>query len=163
MARQRLAERTQLSLPTALGAVSREKRLGCPPRQGLRPGRGRRGKTISTRRNEKHVLCCTSKGSLGAAAPKRPFRPFWAVPKGPRAGARNTPWQGYARNTFVPGGTKSPACSGRQTPLFIPPAPPRPFSAAAAGRCSGAAACRWRPSGGWRCRRPPSPAAPGPG
>ena len=53
------------------------------------------------------ALCCTSMGSLGAAAPKRPFRPFWAVPKGPRAGARNIPWQSVpetprARSTKPP-------------------------------------------------------------
>ena len=35
-------------------------------------------------------------GSLGAAAPKRPFRPFWAVPKGPRARRRETPPAGTA-------------------------------------------------------------------
>ena len=43
MARQRLAERTQLSLPTALGAVSRENRLGCLPRQGLAKRKARKG------------------------------------------------------------------------------------------------------------------------
>ena len=77
----------------AAGAGSGEKQFGCLLGQGLRPGRGRRGKTISTRRKEKIAICCTSMGFLGAAAPKRPFRPFWAVPKGPRAGARNIPWQ----------------------------------------------------------------------
>ena len=46
---------------------------------------------MSVRRKEKRAPYCTSKGSLGAAAPKRPFRPFWAAPKGPRAGARNVP------------------------------------------------------------------------
>ena len=48
------------------------------------------------------------RGFLGAAAPKRPFRPFWAVPKGPRAGARNLPWQGCAGNTPCPGDEISP-------------------------------------------------------
>ena len=59
------------------------------------------------RRKEAQARYCTSTGSLGAAAPKRPFRPFWAVPKGPRAGARNLPWQSVpetprARSTKPP-------------------------------------------------------------
>ena len=107
--------------PAAPGAARWEKWLGCPPGQGLRPGRGRRGKTMPTRRKEKIAICCTSKGFLGAAAPKRPFRPFWAVPKGPRAGARNLPWQGCARNTPRPEARNLP----RQA---LPQQPNRPLT-----------------------------------
>ena len=56
------------------------------------------------------------RGFLGAAAPKRPFRPFWAVPKGPRAGARNLPWQGCAGNTPCPGARNLPAGPGGKAP-----------------------------------------------
>ena len=61
------------------------------------------------------------RGFLGAAAPKRPFRPFWAVPKGPRAGARNLPWQGCARNTPRPEARNLP----RQA---LPQQPNRPLT-----------------------------------
>ena len=69
------------------------------PRQGLRPGKGRSSKTIPSRRKEKWAPHCTSMGSLGAAAPKRPFRPFWAAPKGPRARGRETSPAGTVRKT----------------------------------------------------------------
>ena len=51
MVRWRLAGKgLVLPLPAAAGAVSGEKRLGYPSEQGLRPGRGRSGKAMSTRR-----------------------------------------------------------------------------------------------------------------
>ncbi len=53
-------------------------------------------------------------GFLGAAAPKRPFRPFWAVPKGPRAGARNLPWQSVPETPRARS-TKPPHLLGRDS------------------------------------------------
>ena len=38
-----MGERTQLPLPAAPGAVSREKQPGCPPRQGLAKRKAREG------------------------------------------------------------------------------------------------------------------------
>ena len=38
-----MGERTQLPLPAAPGAVSREKQPGCPPRQGLAKRKARKG------------------------------------------------------------------------------------------------------------------------
>ena len=63
-------------------------------------------------------------GSLGAAAPKRPFRPFWAVPKGPRAGARNFPRQGCARNTPRPECETSPGKGVPKVPRARSAKPP---------------------------------------
>ena len=90
MAWRRLAGKEPAPLTHRSRRSIGEKPFGCPPRQGPRPGRGRRGKAMPTRRREKGALHCTSKGFLGAAAPKRLFRPFWAAPKGPRARGRET-------------------------------------------------------------------------
>ena len=118
-----LLERPQLPLPAALGAVSREKRLGYPPRQGLRPGNGRSSKTIPSRRKEKWAPHCTSMGSLGAAAPKRPFRPFGAAPKGPRARGRETSPGRHCQKDKV--GAKSPGgpCPSPSSQSCLTPAP----------------------------------------
>ena len=61
---------------------------------------------MPSRRKEDAAFNCTPLGYLGAAAPKRLFGYFWAVPKVPR-----------------PRGTKSPRPSGRGLPVNAQIAP----------------------------------------
>ena len=97
--------------------------LDARPRQGLRPGKGRSSKTIPSRRKEKWAPHCTSMGSLGAAAPKRPFRPFWAAPKGPRARGRETSPGRHCQKDKV--GAESPGgpCPSPSSQSCLTPAP----------------------------------------